>query len=610
MRNILDLSRVGWLLLLVVSLLGGAFWACEPEEGQLGEYALIVAPVAPQDVEPLDIESLDIEIRNVRTGGVYRGRSEYCQKVRFQLPMGTYSIRLTGSRELRTVVQRFAFYNPSYAFLGGDGELQAQLTKSTSQKAVDGEGEPRRVEVQLRAPKDAMQISLRGIHVAAKSRSRGEEVVLDADENGRVEFSLRPGSYVLTARGKSQLLSGASVDVYAIPEELALRDADASVELQLKSHTVSSRDETALQVVLDFDERQPLPQTRSCEVVLQRVVDGQEIKANTDSKGELSVVLPQGVYYASARYEGLDESGLRRCSFASETLEVQHVAGAGTTTLHMGAPEVVAAIVIKEIYYARSRTCGSKQRYDDDAYIELYNNSDRELNVDGLSICCTYSNTMLDRSANFFSQYLGTDIVVPGFIFSIPSNGTPHTLAPGKTLLFADKGMNHRKVNPCSPADLSDADWEWYDKDRRDVDIPSVPNLDKWFSYSATVTALHVRGYWGIHIMKADAPMQAFLDRYLVQTTYPSGRAASIYAIPSRYIIDGVQCAAPQGPKSLVYPSNVDAGYTYCSETFSGKCVKRKVKGKVGDRFVLVDTNNSTQDFSPDAIPSPRIVQP
>ena len=103
--------------------------------------------------------------------------------------------------------------------------------------------------------------------------------------------------------------------------------------------------------------------------------------------------------------------------------------------------------------------------------------------------------------------------------------------------------------------------------------------------------------------------MEEFLPQYLVEAKVAmAGQSRKVYAIPSRYILDGVLGSQPSGPLYRPLPASIDAGYTYCSKTYSGKAIRRKVLRKEGERYILQDTNNSTVDFIPDAEPSPFVV--
>lgn len=210
---------------------------------------------------------------------------------------------------------------------------------------------------------------------------------------------------------------------------------------------------------------------------------------------------------------------------------------------------------------------------------------------------------------NNWDQYKNNNEVVPYFIFQVPGSGKEHPVTPGKSIILADQGLNHKIDNPNSPADMSQADFEWYDEHRLDVDVPEVSNLIKHYSGSLSINTLHTRGYEGFYICQIPvAETQVFLDAHPATTTMPNGSTKESYVIPAKYIIDAVQCAAPEGYTSTVFPSMLDAGYTFCDAAWIGKCVQRKFEKEEDGRAILLDTNNSTNDFTPNATPSPRAV--
>ncbi|MNP70531.1 hypothetical protein D3C76_1667780 [compost metagenome] len=56
-------------------------------------------------------------------------------------------------------------------------------------------------------------------------------------------------------------------------------------------------------------------------------------------------------------------------------------------------------------------------------------------------------------------------------------------------------------------------------------------------------------------------------------------------------------------------PETVDAGLTYVGVANSGRSVIRKVKSTIGQRAVLMDTNNSSEDFEVNNNPTPREIK-
>ena len=142
-------------------------------------------------------------------------------------------------------------------------------------------------------------------------------------------------------------------------------------------------------------------------------------------------------------------------------------------------------LVLSEIYAAGSfnakKTGGIR-----DNYIRIYNNSDATLYADGLAICesdfvnsKTNNNTILTE-ANFRENNF-----TAGTVWVIPGNGKEVPVEPGKYITIADRAINWGEETE-GGLNLTGADFEWYDDHKLDTDNPDVPNLEKWFSYSAT----------------------------------------------------------------------------------------------------------------------------
>lgn len=324
-------------------------------------------------------------------------------------------------------------------------------------------------------------------------------------------------------------------------------------------------------------------------------------ETSTNAQGIATLNLEEGNYdfTVSSTQDAVSYTGkLVNTNITGETQEL---------TLNLEASYTSTGWIIKAVYFSGSRTPADKSYYQDQ-YIELYNNSDHVLYADGLIFSKTYENSQTSPS---FPDYLAQGEVIPSFIFQVPGSGQEHSVEPGKSLILCNQGLNHQSddLNPNSPVDLSTADFEWYDNNALDVDVPEVPNLLSLYSTSASINILHMRGYEGYFIYQIPvSETAAFLTAHEATGTYPNGSTFKGYAIPKQYILDAIQCAKPEGFESAVFPATLETGYSYCDGGGTGKAVERKVDHKEGDRYILVDSNNSTADFTPNATPSPRQV--
>lgn len=271
-----------------------------------------------------------------------------------------------------------------------------------------------------------------------------------------------------------------------------------------------------------------------------------------------------------------------------------------------------ASLVISHIYVIGTlNATGKAGLYD--SFFRIYNNTDETIYADGLALCeSQMSNTSTNQiktpealpEANFTAQT----------IYVIPGNGTDVPVAPGQSIKIVDQAINWSEQVP-GAMDHTDADFEWYDEVNtgtvRDTDNPSVPNLDKWFSYSNTIWIANQQCIKSYALVRFPAGMtaQQFLASYDGQYTYVNAvtgnemTASKCYRIPNEWIIDGVNlCPNETYTFSSLAPS-VDLSYAAISEkkadnTVRGLMFERKKAGtSAAGNTILQDTNDSAADF-------------
>ncbi len=151
--------------------------------------------------------------------------------------------------------------------------------------------------------------------------------------------------------------------------------------------------------------------------------------------------------------------------------------------------------------------------------------------------------------------------------------------------------------NPNSPVDLGKgvADFEVYwETAGRDVDNPDVPNAEI-IHYRLASLIDWFPSVFGASYVIFKHPDPASLPKF----QEPGSSASTVYPqVPVEYIIDGadfVRSEALATTKRL--PSFIDAGYVFCSNSYSSEAPRRKVKTTVNGRRILQDTNNTSNDF-------------
>ena len=143
-----------------------------------------------------------------------------------------------------------------------------------------------------------------------------------------------------------------------------------------------------------------------------------------------------------------------------------------------------------------------------------------------------------------------------------------------------------------------------------------MANLNIWFKESRTITSLHNRGFesYAIVIPPYNETAETIMTNHHWSGTYffhfqewnfdYDLADEDVWVIPGEWVLDAVNCCLEDSFYQNPWPAAFDAGWTHAGDydrdpARFGKSVRRNVAdGK------LVDTNNSTNDFLPNATPS------
>ncbi len=269
------------------------------------------------------------------------------------------------------------------------------------------------------------------------------------------------------------------------------------------------------------------------------------------------------------------------------------------------------SLIFGEIYVSGSlNATGKGSLYD--SFFTIYNNTDEVLYADGLAICeSKFTNATaltLITEANKPENNFTTQT-----IYVIPGDGHSVAIQPGESIKIVDQAINwSQQVG--NALDHRNADFEWYDEvttgSVRDTDNPDVPNLEKWFSYSATIWLPNQQCNKSYALVKFPEGMTAekYLAEYKGDYTYLSVIGTEMtgtkaYLIPNEWILDGVNLCVAQDLKQLSLAASVDMSYASIA-------IENNVTNRAGKKFVrrnagvspagnkiLMDTNDSANDF-------------
>ncbi len=323
------------------------------------------------------------------------------------------------------------------------------------------------------------------------------------------------------------------------------------------------------------------------------------------SKGSYEISVDGNVKYVvdNQTFEG----GLS--AFVSKIDFVENV---NTHTIALALKSFSKDFLIEEIFVAGTISPERKQ-YLGDAYIKLYNNTDKTLYADGLIIAQSKFQTVdkQNYSPNIMNEAFTVDAMI-----QIPGSGKQYPVEPYKSIVIAVDGINHLEYN-INSMDLSKANFEIKDiNDDEDPDNPSVTNVNAF--YERMVINNQGINSFAIIRLPQEISKETYLANYRYTfewnlvfegVTYPMSEDA--YKIPNAWIVDAVNLSTPTDFQWIVTDSSLDNGWTYCSEhqgdeSRYGKAVRRKVLQEIDGKILLQDTNNSSNDFQARVKPSLR----
>ncbi len=369
----------------------------------------------------------------------------------------------------------------------------------------------------------------------------------------------------------------------------------------IKSHS-------QLRVQLGFQSEFGMVNPDNIDVFITNRVTGRKYNVKTNSTGLATFVVEGGIYNINSTYNMSADSVFNG---NVEDVVVAEIENQDLVNMDMIYGKL-SPLVFKEIYYSGSRTPANKTYYADQFH-EVYNNSIDVQYLDGLCI------GVLQPSSSSASPWKDDNgdlmplLPINFMAWRIPGNGTDYPLQPGQSIVIAQDGINHMKDpsgNPNSPVDMSNADWETYfDLSGKDTDSPSVPNLQMmWANTASMYDWLHSTSGSAVILFKIPGDWQEFVDNPDNLMTRPGSTSSTKYlVIPKSYVIDAVECVKSETKNYKRLPNDLDAGYIYCSGSYSKESIRRKVKEIKNGRVIYRDTNNSSEDFVVNTTPTPWV---
>lgn len=328
---------------------------------------------------------------------------------------------------------------------------------------------------------------------------------------------------------------------------------------------------------------------RSANVFLQSPALGNTYRFTADSNGIVSAAgLLSGKYLLSVE-RIMSESEMESISGTSasgyklvnkEVRNIELIAGDNTPILiRLDVQAGVTPLVISEIYACGPPGAGL---YYHDKYLEVYNQSDSVIYLDGIIVAVIYSSSYLGLNYRDDPLYVHSKS-----IWMFPGSGNEYPIQPGEFFVCAEDAIDHR-INASSSVDLSASAFEFYKDDAPDIDNPGIPNMIRIYQDSGNDWLIGgEKGALAIAKFPADS-LIPYNDEFL---------------IPYSAVLDAVEYMKDPTRLDLktVNPG-LDAGSAGGIQFYTGKSMERK-KVTSTPRIILRDENNSSFDF--EIIPGP-----
>lgn len=340
-----------------------------------------------------------------------------------------------------------------------------------------------------------------------------------------------------------------------------------------------------------------IPSPESYGVKISNFATGSVIETTTENGIATATDIIPGVYTISVS-ASQNQGGFTYTIAGSES-NVSLIADGAEVVVRVDAVKE-AALVFKEIYYTGVDPANF---YFRDQFYEIYNNSTEVVYADGLCIAETvFAN--IDKSVIYEWPIPNADqYVFARVIWQLPGDGKTYPVQPGESFVIAQWATNHKAENlskGLSPVDLTGAEFEAIEKETTFngillTDNPAV-NMKKvvqaGYAMPQWLTSTDGSRYV---LFKPSKPLKN--EDFITATNADYQGTAREIAISD--VIDAVQAVNNESGMSVLgLPTALDAGAIWCSGSYVGESIARKIKETRPDGTkVYQDTNNTSNDF-------------
>ncbi len=346
-------------------------------------------------------------------------------------------------------------------------------------------------------------------------------------------------------------------------------------------------------------------------VLVEDMNTGSSYSALTDSRGDATFRLPNGLYRINLR--GRSDSNVFNAAADNVV-----ISGEDKVLKLRLAISKAGSIVFKEIYCGGCRKLPQEGDYQADQYIILHNNNFETEYLDGICFGTlspynsTGSNPWISKDNVTGESTLPEFVPIIQAVWQFPGDGDDFPLQPGEDAVLCLRGaIDHAAQYPLSvnlnkpdyfvcynPTYFSNTTYHPAPGDLISTDryLNVVIKTGKANAYTLSINSP------AVVIFKAkDMTVNEFVNVPENITEVPGSGVDRVVKVPADWIMDAVEVfdARSTTNQKRLLPS-LDAGYVMQTDIYLGHTLMRQVDDEATSAAgyeVLVDTNNSLNDF-------------
>lgn len=356
-----------------------------------------------------------------------------------------------------------------------------------------------------------------------------------------------------------------------------------------------------ISVQLEYPEGYESSAREGVKVSFEEINNLTGYTVGTNSNALAEARIPCGLYRikVSDRFED---------NFFNGTIDKVSLSADRNLTLALSQSKT-GTLIIKEIYCGGCPKTPADGKYQYDKYVLIHNNSPEVMYLDSLCFC-----TLYPYNATGTNKFTGIPDFAPvkQALWQIGGDGHTFPLNPGEDATICINGaVDHTKTYPLSvnlnkeqyfvcynPVAFDNTSYHPVpgDQIRNNHILNLVEKLGEGNAFafsmeSPTVVIFKTKGI----------PVEEYIRMEGITIFEPGSTKERLVKLPWEWIMDGVEVffSGRSGNQKRIR-SDVDAGSIFLSATGLGRSLVRHIDQEESEKLgyeVLVDTNNSTEDF-------------